>query len=114
MVVPVPLHPHKERKRGYNQSEVIAAGLCEGLSIPLSTGNLIRTENTDTQTKRSRFDRFMNMDGKFAVTNALAIMDKQILLVDDVVTTGSTLEACARVLLSAGCRSVSILTLAVA
>ena len=114
LFIPVPLHPIKERKRGYNQSELIASGLCEVLGCPVSAGNLVRELFTETQTKKSRFERFMNMDGKFTVKDPAALRNKHVVLVDDVVTTGSTLEACPQTLLSAGCRAVSILTIAVA
>ena len=114
MVMAVPLHPVKERQRGYNQSEVIAAGICERLCKPLITGNLIRQVFTETQTRKSRFERFMNMEGKFTVRDRAQIQGKHILLVDDVITTGSTLEACAQVLLNAGCAAVSVLSLGVA
>ncbi len=114
LVIPVPLHRKKERKRGYNQSEMIAGGLCEVLKIPLVCGNLKRPDYTETQTKKSRFDRFMNMEGRFTVTDPLVIRGRHVLLVDDVVTTGSTLEACSGALLSAGCKAVSVLTIAVA
>ncbi|HYW97020.1 MAG TPA: ComF family protein [Bacteroidales bacterium] len=114
VVMPVPLHPRKERLRGYNQSEIIASGICERLSLPLVTGNLVRNTFTDTQTKRSRFDRYKNMEGMFGLTDEGSVKGLHVLLVDDVVTTGSTLEACAQVLLDAGSGAVSVLTLAVA
>jgi ComF family protein len=114
LIIPVPLHPRKERKRGYNQSELIASGISEVFNRPLLIGNLIRQAFTETQTKKSRFDRYLNMEGRFLVTDGTEVSGKHILLVDDVVTTGSTLETCAQVLLDAGCKSVSILTIAVA
>ena len=114
IIIPVPLHPSRLKKRGYNQSEYIGKGLAETLGIPLQTGTLIRENSTESQTRKNRFERFLNMEGKFKVPYAEQITGKNILLVDDVVTTGSTLEACATVLLEEGCSEVYVLTLAVA
>ncbi len=114
LILPVPLHPYRLRKRGYNQSECIAQGLSKVFGIPVLTGNLTRSGTTESQTRKNRFDRFLNMEGKFQVNGPEEIMDKKVLLVDDVITTGATLEACAIVLLEAGCEEVNILTLAVA
>lgn len=110
--VPVPLHESKLKKRGYNQSEEIAGGLSQSMQIPLMTGVLQRARATDTQTKKSRSDRWENVKEVFCVENPEAIRGKDLILVDDVVTTGATIEACARVLLEAGCASVSLVTLA--
>jgi ComF family protein len=114
MIVPVPLHPKKQRKRGYNQSMKIAEGMTKILEIPIERNVLIRSTFTDTQTRKSRFDRFLNMQGKFEVVDEERIKGKKILLVDDVVTTGSTLEACATVLLDVGCGGVMVVTVGVA
>lgn len=114
VVVPVPLHRKKLKKRGYNQSEMIARGLCESLDKPLITDLLKRIDHTDTQTRKSRYDRFVNVSGSFSSDKVFDLSEKHILLVDDVVTTGSTLEACAEVLLNEGARKVSIAVLAVA
>lgn len=113
-LVPVPLHPRKQRKRGYNQSMKICHGMTEVLKIPVIENNLIRCSNTDTQTRRNRFDRYLNMKDKFEVRDPSEFDDKKILLIDDVVTTGSTLEACTESLLQAGSREVLVATLAVA
>ena len=114
LIIPVPLHPKKMKIRGYNQSEMIARGLSATLNVPVNTTSLIRGEATQTQTRKSRFDRFRNVEGKFLVTNAAELEGKHIILADDVVTTGSTLEACAIALLQSEGTKVSILTLAVA
>ena len=114
LILPVPLHPRKIRRRGYNQSEMIAIGISEVFQKELITHALIRTSHTDTQTKKNRFERFLNMDGKFIVAEPDIIQSKSCLLIDDVITTGSTIEACATALLEAGCREVLVLTLAVA
>lgn len=113
-VVPVPLHPKKLKIRGYNQAEAIAEGIAKALEIPVSTTHLLRTEFTETQTRKSRAERVKNVSQAFAVGNAGEITNKHLLLVDDVVTTGATLEACASKLLEvSGCK-VSIGALAYA
>jgi len=114
MIVPVPLHPEKLKKRGYNQSEMIARGLSMTLNLPVNTGILFRGESTDTQTRKTRFDRFKNVEGKFRIHTTTALEGKHLILADDVVTTGSTLEACAIAVLESRDTKVSILTLAVA
>ena len=114
IIIPVPLHSKKLTQRGYNQSECIAMGVSVVSEIPVQTDILIREKQTDTQTRRGRFDRYLNMAGNFRVTDPSSVKDRNILLIDDVVTTGSTVEACAEELLKSGCASVSLLTLAVA
>lgn len=113
LITPVPLHPKKQKKRGYNQSEKIAQGMGQALGIPISSGLLYRKEFTGTQTAKGRYERFVNMQDKFGIRPGTMIENKTILLVDDVVTTGATLEACASVLIDAGA-SVMIAVLAVA
>jgi ComF family protein len=113
-LMPVPLHPTKQRKRGYNQSMKICEGMKGILNIPLNDCTLIRSSNTSTQTRRNRFDRYLNMKDRFEVLEPGCVLGKKILLIDDVVTTGSTLEACAEVLIQAGCSKVMAATLAVA
>lgn len=94
-VVPVPLHPKKLRLRGYNQSELIARGIVEEIDATLDLTSLVRTVNTTTQTRKSRFDRHKNVQQVFAVGNYRPSRTEHILLVDDVVTTGATLASCA-------------------
>ncbi len=112
LILPVPLHPRKEKLRGYNQSDCIATGLSSGMDIPWSREVLERSTFSETQTKKSRMDRWQNVGEIFRIAQAEDIRNKHVLLVDDVLTTGSTLEACAQVLLDAGCPKVSIVTLA--
>lgn len=113
-VVPVPLHPKKLRTRGYNQAEAIAQGICQGMGVELSISHLIRTEFTETQTRKTRAERVKNVEEAFEIANSQEIEGKHLLLIDDVVTTGATLEACAIKLLEVkGCR-VSIAALAYA
>jgi ComF family protein len=114
LIVPVPLHPSKEKQRGYNQSEWIAKGLAFSMQKQISTGNLIRKVHTSTQTKKNRFERWENVENIFAVENAEEFRGKHILLSDDVITTGSTLEACAAELLKIESVKVSTATLAFA
>lgn len=112
IIVPVPLHGKKLRIRGYNQSECIARGMSCSMKKDVVCNNLVRNEFTSTQTRKSRIDRWMNVKGKFRVVDPLAIASKHILLVDDVITTGATLEACAVELLKVPGVKVSIATLA--
>ncbi len=114
LVVPVPLHPSKLRKRGYNQAEWIALGLSEGLCKPMDSRSLIRKVSSSTQTRKGRYDRWMNVEGIFDASQPDHLSNRHILLVDDVVTTGATLEACASVILGLGNTKISIATLAVA
>lgn len=108
VIVPVPLHPKRQRKRGYNQSEVIAKGISEMTNWPVNINNLIRASTTATQTKKSRAARWENVKGIFVLKNPEAFAGKHILLIDDVITTGSTIEACAIALSKAGSIRVSV------
>ncbi len=114
LIVPVPLHKARQRQRGYNQSERWAAGLGEVFSVPVGNDVLHRTHKTETQTKRTKLRRWENVVEAFEAKAKDQIADKRILLVDDVVTTGATLEACAHALIQSGCKSVSIACLAAA
>ena len=112
VVIPVPLHRRKLRKRGYNQSEKISKGISIALDIPMDIKTLYRSGKTATQTRKSRFERWLNVSGKFGLRDPDRIRDLHILLVDDVVTTGATLEACAEVLLSVPGVRVSVAAVA--
>jgi ComF family protein len=114
LILPVPLHPSKLKKRGYNQSDTFASGLSEALATAWSPNLLIRTAASSTQTRKRRFERWKNVESIFGVSDLAQIKDKRILLVDDVITTGATLEACVEVLQEAGCREVSIAAIAAA
>jgi len=114
IIIPVPLHPLKQRERGFNQSEYISKGLAETTGLPVERSSLVRITLSDTQTKRSRYERWMNVEGIFAVTDPEKLKGKHILLIDDVITTGSTLEACADELLKIENVKVSVAALAVA
>jgi ComF family protein len=94
-IVPVPLHPRKLKSRGFNQSEFFGMGLSESLGITLSINNLVRKIHNPTQTKKSRYQRWENVSTIFDLNDADAFAGKRLMLIDDVITTGSTLEACA-------------------
>jgi ComF family protein len=113
-IVPVPLHATKKRLRGYNQSEVIATGLSEGLGKPMLNRILERHVFTETQTKKTLEERHENVREAFRVIDPEKIKGKHILLVDDVVTTGSTLIACTDELLKTEGVKVSVAALAFA
>lgn len=101
IIIPLPLFPIKEKKRGYNQSTLLCEGIAEHLHIPVLQNVITRPQHTETQTKKGRIERWKNMEGKFVLTNPAAIEGKHVLLVDDVITTGATLEACGSELLKA-------------
>jgi ComF family protein len=114
LIVPVPLHRRKLAHRGYNQADAFAAGLAAALPCPWSAAALRRTEHTASQTRKSRTERWQNVATVFEVANIQEVAGRRILLVDDVLTTGATLEACGAALLAAGARQVSIATIACA
>jgi len=114
LIVPVPLHPSKQRKRGFNQSECISSGISEATGLPVEFKSLRRISFSETQTRRSRYERWVNVEGIFYVANSTVFRGKHILLVDDVITTGSTIEACAAELLKIEEVKISVIALAVA
>ena len=110
-LVPLPLFPSKEKRRGYNQSTILCKGMAEILSLPVLENAISRPQHTETQTKKGRIERWRNIEGKFQLVDSNAVQNKHLLLVDDVVTTGATLEACATELLKAYDVKLSIATL---
>lgn len=114
LIIPVPLHWKKQKKRGYNQSEFIASGIAESMGKLLDTSILYRAVETETQTRKSRYERWENVENIFRLRSADKITGKHILLVDDVITTGATLESCASTLLKENNTKVSVATLAMA
>jgi ComF family protein len=110
-IIPIPLHPKKQRKRGYNQSEYIAQGIAQSMSKQMDTSSLIRVTDTATQTRKARYSRWENVSEIFRLTDSEQVSGKHILLVDDVITTGATLEAAAQLLLTLPNTKVSIAAL---
>jgi ComF family protein len=113
VIVPVPLHKSKLRERGYNQSEVLAQGMAATLGVTVDSAVIKRTKRSETQTKKSRAERWQNVSGIFEASND-SLRGKHVLLVDDVITTGATLEACGQVILAAGAASLSAASIAAA
>lgn len=112
-IIPVPLHPKKLLIRGYNQSEQFAIGLAESLNIPVVTDLLLRDKFADSQTTKSRLNRFDNMDAVFVAVADKNIL-KKVLLVDDTITTGATLVACTLALQDIGIEEINIVGIAFA
>jgi ComF family protein len=113
-LVPLPLHPSREKKRGYNQATMLCEGMAEAWGIPVWAHAVQRTTATETQTKKNRIARWQNMDGRFLAGNQEQLQGKHLLLVDDVVTTGATFEACGRALLSIPGVQLSVAALCIA
>lgn len=113
-LVPVPLHPSRERKRGFNQAEVICTGISESTGVPLLRAALIRKGRSDTQTRKSRVERWENVENIFAAGADPLPENAHLLVVDDVITTGSTIESCVNLLRESGSVKVSVAALAVA
>lgn len=111
VLIPLPLHKSKEHKRGYNQAAVLCEGISSVMNKPVRKDVVIKPEQTETQTKKRRIERWQNMEGKFLLVNETAIEGKTVLLVDDVITTGATLEACGSELLKAKNLQLNIATL---
>lgn len=114
LIIPVPLHKRKQRERGYNQSEYWANGLAKSLSSTPDTHSLVRIQYTTTQTRKTRTERIKNVENAFEIKNADFLKGKSVLLVDDVITTGATLEACGHKLWESGIKSLNIATIAFA
>jgi ComF family protein len=102
VIVPVPLFGARERKRGYNQSLILSEGIAEELQLPVLKNIITRPDHTETQTQKGRIERWRNIEGKFRLVSPPSLSGKHLLLVDDVITTGATLESCGTELLKAG------------
>jgi ComF family protein len=113
-LVPLPLYADKQRKRGYNQAAIICNGISSVMNIPVMYDHVIRQYATETQTHKHRTERWENVKGSFRLKNVNALKNRHLLLVDDVITTGATLEACGSVILQAENAELSIATLAYA
>jgi ComF family protein len=112
LLIPLPLHPQRQKKRGYNQAEVICRGMAESMAVPVLEWAIRRSTQTETQTHKNRESRWQNMEGKFVLKDPSVLENKHVILVDDVLTTGATLEACGLELLKARGLILSIATLA--
>jgi ComF family protein len=112
IILPIPLHKSKLMLRGYNQSDTIAQGLSDALGIPWSSTAIYRAKANPTQTNKNRLERWRNVDGIFGVLQPDKIKNKHVLLVDDIITSGATIEACGRALYKAGISKLSIACLA--
>lgn len=110
-IIPVPLHPKKLQQRGYNQSALLAYGMSNRMKVPVEEKWLQRQLHTDSQTRKGRYERWENVSEAFVCAAPQAVLGKTLLLVDDVLTTGATLEACAKPLQQAGA-TILIATLA--
>lgn len=111
-LIPLPLNAAKEHKRGYNQAEIICEGMAAVMQVPIIKNVVIRQRYTDTQTKKHRTERWQNVADSFVINDVSKLGGKHLLLVDDVVTTGATLEACGTTMLSVEGVKLSIATLA--
>ena len=114
VIIPVPLHWKKQKQRGYNQCDFFADGLSASMEIAVQRSTLFRNSMNESQTRKNRFQRWENVDRIFSVRNPSSVKNKNVLLVDDVMTTGSTLESCTTELLNAGVESICMATIAVA
>lgn len=114
LICPLPLHPERLKKRGYNQSEFFALGLGKSMDKPVDTRLLSRTKDTKSQTAKSRYQRFLNVQQVFHLHEPQRLRGRHVLLVDDLLTTGATLSACAAELLKIEACSVSVATIAYA
>lgn len=111
-LIPLPLYKDKEHQRGYNQAAIICEGMSSVMQVPVLSGHIIRQRSTATQTHKHRTERWENVNNSFSVKNVMDLKGKHLLLVDDVVTTGATLEACGSIILAIENVTLSIATLA--
>lgn len=113
-LVPLPLYPDRERKRGYNQAMVICNGMSAVMNVPVLSASISRKKFTETQTKKHRTERWENVEGSFVINDPEKLEGKNLLLVDDVITTGATLEACGSMLTNMNGVRLSVATLSTA
>jgi ComF family protein len=114
LIIPVPLHKKRYNQRGYNQSELIAEGLSEVMKVPVDTASVIRTKATKTQTSRSRYERWLNVEGIYKCTDRKKLENKHVLIIDDIITTGATTESLIQEISDIPGIKISVAVLAVA
>lgn len=112
LIIPVPIHNERLKVRGYNQSAAFAEGLSQSMKVPWSESVTVRRTYASTQTKKSRADRWDNVKDAFVINESSLVYGRRVLLVDDVITTGATLEACGQHLVECGCRELSVACIA--
>lgn len=112
LIIPIPLYKGKQRERGFNQSDLLSKYISEKINIPINTNTLIRSKNTKVMHKLSKRERQENVKDAFKVVDKWVIKDKSILLVDDIFTTGSTVNICSKLLTESGAKSIIVLTFA--
>jgi len=113
IIICVPMYKTKKMQRGYNQSELIAKEIAKKLGIRLEYNNLIKTKDTKKQSTLAKTERLENVKNAFDIKNIKSIENKNVILFDDIFTTGSTVEECSKILKKAGAKEVSVLTLAI-
>ncbi len=106
IIIYIPTHKRKEALRGYNQAELLAVYISKNLEKPLLRQNLIKTKCTKEQSHSNKIDRIINLKGSFQIKDPSEIEGKRILLVDDIITTGVTMDECSRVLINNGAKEV--------
>jgi len=112
LIVPMPLHPSRQRRRGYNQSTKFAVGVTQATGIPNFESLVVRHLNTSSQTRKNKTARWENVKNAFRIPQPSAIQGQRILLVDDIITTGASMEACGQQLLDHGCKELSVAVIA--
>ena len=112
IIIPMPLHRSRQVKRGYNQSTMFAEGLMNSLGVPYNDTAAVRKNNTSTQTRKNKAERWENVNLAFSVRDPGAIRNKRMLLVDDIITTGASIEACGQELVNNGCKELSVVCMA--
>lgn len=112
LIIPMPLHRARQVKRGFNQSSRFAEGLSNSMNIPFDDQLVQRLINTVSQTRKTKMERWQNVKEAFAVSRKELVENKRILLVDDIITTGASLEACGQQLIDAGCSELSVACIA--
>ena len=112
IIIPVPIHKKRRLKRGYNQTELIAKEICKNISLELKTDVLIKQKNIKAQSELNKNERKQNIKNAFEIKNINEIIDKKILLFDDIYTTGSTVNECSKILKKAGAKQIGVVTIA--